>query len=125
VELGSATGVTSGFASPNPATGTKPTATGGNAAYTAALQTLDGDMPQYINDNTDDEFSHANFLLAYLKSRGANTAELDLLLSTHFRTLAGSVATGSKANPTECLFDITTTPCQGGRKILVKSITDS
>src|ERR1700687_4605950 len=47
-ELSSATGVTSGFASPNPATGTKPTPTGGNAAYTAALQILDGDMPQYI-----------------------------------------------------------------------------
>jgi hypothetical protein len=94
-ELSSATGVTSGFASPNPATGTKPTPTGGNAAYTAALQILDGDMPQYINDNTDDEFSHANFLLAYLKSRGANTADLNLLLGPHFRTLAGSAATGS------------------------------
>jgi hypothetical protein len=87
--------VTSGFASPNPATGTMPIATGGNAQYTAALQILDGDMPQYINDNTDDEFSHANFLLAYLKSRGADTAELNLLLGTHFRTLAGSMATGS------------------------------
>lgn len=94
-ELGSAAGVTSRFASPNPATGTKPTRTGGNAQYTAALQILDGDMPQYITDNTDDEFSHANFLLAYLKSRGANRAELDLLLGPHFRTLAGSTATGS------------------------------
>jgi hypothetical protein len=94
-ELSSATGVNSGFASPNPATGTKPSPTGGNAAYTAALQILDGDMPQYINDNTDDEFSHANFLLAYLKSRGANTAELNLLVGPHFRTLAGSMATGS------------------------------
>ena len=94
-ELSSATGVTSGFASPNPATGTKPTPTGGNAAYTAALQILDGDMPQYVNENTDDEFSHANFRLAYLKSRGANTAELNLLLGPHFRTLAGSAATGS------------------------------
>ena len=87
--------VNSGFASPNPATGTKPTPTGGNAQYNAALQILDGDMPQYIHDNTDDEFSHASFLLAYLKSKGANTAELDLLLGTHFRTLAGSMATGS------------------------------
>ena len=94
-ELSSATGINSGFASPNPATGTIPTRTGGNAAYTAALQILDGDMPQYIHDNTDDEFSHANFLLAYLKSRGANTAELNLLVGPHFRTLAGSIATGS------------------------------
>jgi len=94
-ELSSATGVNSGFASPNPATGTKPTPTGGNAKYATALQILDGDMPQYIHDNTDDEFSHANFLLAYLKSKGANTADLDLLVGPHFRTLAGSMATGS------------------------------
>src|ERR1700736_4317861 len=44
---------------------------GGNAAYIAALQNLDGDMPQYISDNTDDEVSHAAFLNAYLKLRGA------------------------------------------------------
>ena len=30
----------------------------GNPAYIAALQNLDGDMPQYISDNTDDEISH-------------------------------------------------------------------
>jgi hypothetical protein len=75
-ELSSATGVNSFFEAPNPATGTKPAPTGGNAAYTAALQILDGDMPQYINDNTDDEFSHANFLMTYLKSKGASTQDL-------------------------------------------------
>src|SRR5215831_11052953 len=32
---------------------------GGNPAYIAALSNLDGDMPQYIADNTDDELSHA------------------------------------------------------------------
>ena len=94
-ELSSATGVNSFFEAPNPATGTKPSPTGGNAAYTTALQILDGDMPQYINDNTDDEFSHANFLLAYLKSKGAGTEDLDLLLGSQFRTLPGSKATGS------------------------------
>jgi hypothetical protein len=85
----------SDFASTNPATGTAPTPTGGNANYTAALQILDGDMPQYILDNTDDEFSHSNFLLAYLKSKGANTSDIDLLVGPHFRTLQGSMATGS------------------------------
>src|SRR5437588_520023 len=30
----------------------------GNPAYIAALQNLDGDMPQYISDHTDDEISH-------------------------------------------------------------------
>jgi hypothetical protein len=83
------------FAATNPATGTTPSPTGGNAAYTTALQILDGDMPQYILDNTDDEFSHANFLLGYLKSKGANTSDIDLLVGPHFRTLNGSVATGS------------------------------
>lgn len=83
------------FAAPNPATGTMPTPTGGNAEYTKALQILDGDMPQYILDNTDDEFAHANFLLAYLKSKGADTSDIDQLVGPHFRTLQGSVATGS------------------------------
>ena len=69
--------------------------TGGNIPYTAALQLLDGDMPQYIHDNTDDEISHAAFIRAYLDSKGASVAELDLLEGPHFRTLAGSVADGS------------------------------
>src|SRR6478736_9461340 len=34
----------------------------GSPAYTAAIQVLDGDMPQYIHDNTDDEITHAAFL---------------------------------------------------------------
>jgi hypothetical protein len=44
-------------------------------------------MPQYILDNTDDEFSHSNFLLAYLKSKGANTHRTSIsllaLISAH------------------------------------------
>ena len=79
----------------NPSTGKAPVGTGGNAQYTTALELLDTDMPQYIVDNTDDEFSHTNFLLAYLKSKGANTADLDLLVGLHFRTVPGSVAIGS------------------------------
>jgi hypothetical protein len=67
----------------------------GNALYTSALTILDGDMPQYIHDNTDDEFTHAAFIRAYLASKGASTAELDLLNGTHFRTLKGSTAKGS------------------------------
>lgn len=46
-------------------------ALGANPAYKAALENIDGDMPQYITDNTDDEESHAEFLNAYLKSKGA------------------------------------------------------
>ena len=62
----------------------------GNPAYTTALQVLDGDMPQYIHDNTDDEFTHQNFLNEYLKSKGADPVSLE-----QFRTLPGSTATGS------------------------------
>lgn len=63
---------------------------GGNPAYTAALTVLDSDMAQYVHDNTDDEFTHQNFLNAYLASKGASTVNLE-----QFRTLPGSTATGS------------------------------
>jgi Ferritin-like domain len=62
----------------------------GNSAYTAALKVLDADMDQYVHDNTDDEFTHQNFLNAYLASKGADTVNLET-----FRTLPGSTATGS------------------------------
>ena len=65
-------------------------ATGGNAEYTAAVKVLDGDMDQYISDNTEDELSHEVFLNAYLKSKGADQVNLDA-----FRTLPSSQATGS------------------------------
>jgi hypothetical protein len=51
-------------------------ATGGpSQAYITALQQLDGDMPQYISDNTDDEISHVAFLTAYLKSIGQTAGQ--------------------------------------------------
>jgi hypothetical protein len=63
----------------------------GNPAYQAALQNLDGEMPQYISDNTDDEISHAAFLTAYLQSKGVTPVDL-----SPFVTLQGSAANGSK-----------------------------
>jgi len=66
----------------------------GNPDYTAALEVLDEDMPIYIHDNTDDEFTHQNFLNAYLASKGAATVNLE-----PFRTLPGSSATGSSGKP--------------------------
>src|SRR5713101_3764923 len=44
--------------------------------YVTALQVLDGDMPQYIVDNTDDEISHHRFLNNYLASKGAKPIDL-------------------------------------------------
>jgi len=64
--------------------------TGGNEEYTKALANLDGDMPQYIHDNTEDEISHAAFVNAYLLARGADPLNLD-----SFRVLQGSKATGA------------------------------
>jgi hypothetical protein len=64
---------------------------GGNPAYMAALENLDGDMPQYISDNTDDEISHAQFLNAYLTSQGTRPVNLDA-----FRTLPSSEAKGAQ-----------------------------
>jgi hypothetical protein len=64
---------------------------GGNSAYMAALSNLDADMPQYISDNTDDELSHAAFLNAYLRSKGAQAVNLD-----EFRKLPSSKATGAR-----------------------------
>jgi hypothetical protein len=65
---------------------------GGNALYQAALQILDGDMAQYIHDNTDDEISHHRFLNNYLSSKGAKMIDL----SKHFATLPSSTADGAR-----------------------------
>jgi hypothetical protein len=62
----------------------------GNPAFTEALAQLDEDMAQYVHDNTDDEFTHQNFLNAYLMSKGEEPADLE-----QFRTLDGSTASGS------------------------------
>jgi len=64
---------------------------GGNSLYQAALQILDGDMPQYIHDNTDDEISHHRFLNNYLASKGAKKVDL-----SHFATLPSSTADGAR-----------------------------
>jgi len=47
-----------------------------DSGYKEGLVILDGDQPQYISDNTDDEMSHAAFLNAYLKSKGEQQVDL-------------------------------------------------
>ena len=68
-----------------------PGLTGGSPLYTLALQQLDGDMDQYISDNTEDELTHEQFINAYLVSKGADPVNLD-----GFRTLPSSKATGAQ-----------------------------
>jgi len=63
----------------------------GSAPYIAALSVLDGDMAQYIHDNTEDELTHFQFINAYLVSKGAAAVNLD-----QFRTLPSSQATGAQ-----------------------------
>jgi hypothetical protein len=63
--------------------------TGLAPAYITGLLVLDGDMPQYIADNTDDEISHHRFLNNYLESKGAKTIDL-----SHFAILPPSQVTG-------------------------------
>src|SRR5882672_8035839 len=57
--------------------------------YITALEVLDGDMPQYIADNTDDEISHHRFLNNYLASKGARPIDL-----SEFATLPPSRVSG-------------------------------
>jgi Ferritin-like domain len=63
----------------------------GSTTYTNALLVLDGDMSQYIHDNTEDEISHFTFIDAYLAAKGADPVNLD-----KFRTLPSSKATGAQ-----------------------------
>src|SRR5215469_2186928 len=67
--------------------------TGLAANYVTALQALDGDMPQYIVDNTDDEISHHAFLNNYLISKGASPIDL-----IRFAILPPSQVTGVPQN---------------------------
>jgi Ferritin-like domain len=59
--------------------------------YQAAFMNLDSDGPQYISSNTLDEQSHAEFLNAYLISKGAEPVDFD-----EFRTLPSSQAKGAE-----------------------------
>jgi ferritin-like protein len=73
----------------------------GNGPYVNALSQIDGDMPQYISDNTDDEISHREFLKAYLKQHGVSPVDL-----SKFANLPSVKATG--ANQVGRLTNLTT-----------------
>jgi len=62
--------------------------------YITGLLVLDGDMPQYIADNTDDEISHHSFLNNYLQSKGAKPVDL----RPDFAHLPPSTVTGVPQN---------------------------
>jgi Ferritin-like domain len=62
-----------------------------NPAYQTALLNIDPDMVAYIQQNTNDEFSHQAFLNDFLISRNLEPVDLDA-----FRNLPSSQATGAQ-----------------------------
>jgi hypothetical protein len=56
-----------------------------DSPYTDALKAIDDDMPPYIEQNTNDEFSHQDFLNAFLVKMHQQPVSLE-----KFRTLPGS-----------------------------------
>src|SRR5260370_20321995 len=70
----------------------------GNPDYVNALSQLDGDMPQYISDNTDDEISHRDFLKAYLMSKGVTPVDLSPFKNLTSPNVTGAAKTGRITN---------------------------
>jgi ferritin-like protein len=75
--------------------------------YINALQQLDGDMPQYISDNTDDEVSHVAFLTDYLKSKGQKPIDLSKFANLAPSTVLGVPQTGRLTNLKQLSVDTT------------------
>jgi TAT (twin-arginine translocation) pathway signal sequence len=73
--------------------------------YIAGLQQLDGDMPQYISDNTDDEFSHETFLKNYLISKGADVIDLSKFAHLPPSEVSGVPTDGRLTNLTQLTVD--------------------
>jgi hypothetical protein len=73
--------------------------------YVAGLQQLDSDMPQYISDNTDDEFSHEAFLKNYLESKGASTVDLSKFAHLPPSGVSNVPAVGRLTNLTQLTID--------------------
>jgi len=84
-----------------------PFKTGLAPAYVLALQVLDGDMPQYIADNTDDEISHHKFLNNYLVSLGAKPIDLSNFAIIPPSRVTGVPQTGRLTNLTQLTVDTT------------------
>jgi len=85
----------------------KKIATGLAPNYITALEVLDGDMPQYIADNTDDEISHHRFLNNYLASRGAKPIDLSEFATLPPSKVSGVPQTGRLTNLKQLTVDTT------------------
>ena len=85
----------------------KKIATGLAPNYITALEVLDGDMPQYIADNTDDEISHHRFLNNYLASKGAKPIDLSEFATLPPSKVSGVPQTGRLTNLKQLTVDTT------------------
>ena len=79
--------------------------TGLAPGYVTALQVLDGDMPQYIADNTDDEISHHAFLNNYVMSKGAKPVDLSQFAILPPSKVKGVPQTGRLTNLKQLTID--------------------
>ncbi len=102
-ELGGAGANTPGTVGNSPIDLSFPTALA--PLYIAGLEQLDADMPQYIDDNTDDEFSHESFLRAYLESKGEQIADLSKFFNLSPSQLTGVPNIGRLTNLTQLTVD--------------------
>jgi len=83
----------------------KAISTGLASGYVTALQVLDGDMPQYIADNTDDEISHHRFLNNFLQSKGAPPIDLSQFAILPPSRVTGVPQTGRLTNLRQLTVD--------------------
>src|SRR5437588_6868065 len=104
-ELGGATN--QGFSTIDLELNGKKIATGLAPNYITALEVLDGDMPQYIADNTDDEISHHRFLNNYLASKGAKPIDLGEFATLPPSKVSGVPQTGRLTNLKQLTVDTT------------------
>ena len=101
---------------------------GGNPAYMAALSNLDSDMPQYIADNTDDELSHAAFLNAYLRSKGAQPVDSGRVPDAPQQQGQGSAAGGAVDQPPvrqrryQLVCPLSQQPESGSRRVVPQAV---
>ncbi len=102
-ELGGAGAKTPGTVGNSPIDLSFPTALA--PLYIAGLEQLDGDMPQYIDDNTDDELSHESFLRNYLESKGEAVADLSKFFNLSPSQVPGVPNTGRLTNLTQLTID--------------------
>jgi ferritin-like protein len=75
--------------------------------YITALEVLDGDMPQYIADNTDDEISHHRFLNNYLALKGSKPIDLSEFATLPPSKVSGVPQTGRLTNLKQLTVDTT------------------